>query len=260
MAVERDLHGVGNGLARNERVMHAFVVHGNAIAHTDGGDLERHAACQVDAGLYRVSNLVKVVVPRNDVVSRVDHRNEGTLHLLVGHAVRLEQAAVWRACNAFLHGVAAKLHGATFLSFAIPTGALLPGVRAVRPNALPTSPVGHFAPKAKKPDRRWIRTNEGSALPAPSLPRRVRSATLPSCLHRHSKRPLRIRENPFGNVQEDVAASPCRAFRGRRYLASLLLVRISRQAPWLPFALARCRPRRRVTVSPIQLFALAARG
>ena len=65
--------------------------------------------------------------------------------------------------------------------------------------------------------------------------------------------------NPFDNVHENVAfAIP--NVQDETTSHAFPFVRISRQAPWLPFALARRRPRRRVTVSPIQLFALAARG
>ena len=42
-----------------ERVAHARVVHRDAVADADGGDLERRAAGHVDAGLHGVGDLVE---------------------------------------------------------------------------------------------------------------------------------------------------------------------------------------------------------
>ena len=110
MALDGALEAVGDGFARHERVMHAVVVHGDAVAHADGGDLEGHAASHVDAGLHGFADLIEVVVTGDDVVAGVEHRDKRALQLLVGQAVGLEQAAVRGARNAASDGVAAKLH------------------------------------------------------------------------------------------------------------------------------------------------------
>ena len=122
MGMDGALEAVGDGFARHERVVHAVVVHGDAVAHADGGDLERHAACHVDAGLHGFADLIEVVVTGDDIVTGVEHRDKRALQLLVGQAVGLEQAAVRGARNAASDGVAAKLH-ANPSSFFRPFGA-----------------------------------------------------------------------------------------------------------------------------------------
>ena len=122
VALDGALEAVGDGLARHERVVHAVVVHGDAVAHADGGDLERHAAGHVDAGLHGFADLIEVVVTGDDIVAGVEHRDKRAFQLLVGQAVGLEQAAVRGARNAASDGVAAKLH-ANPSSFFCPFGA-----------------------------------------------------------------------------------------------------------------------------------------
>ena len=107
MALHRAFQRVGDGFARHERVVHAVVVHGDAVAHADGGYLERHAAGHVDARLHGFGDLVEVVVAGDDVVAGVEDGDERPLHLLVGDAVGLEQAAVRGARRAAPHGIAA---------------------------------------------------------------------------------------------------------------------------------------------------------
>ena len=104
------LEAVGDGLARHQRIMHAVVIHGQAVAHADGRDLERHAAGHVDAGLDRLADLVEVVVTGDDIVAGVEHRDKRPRNLLIGKSVGLQQTAVRGACNALFHGIAAKLH------------------------------------------------------------------------------------------------------------------------------------------------------
>ena len=122
VALDGALEAVGDGFARHERVVHAVVVHGDAVAHADGGDLEGHAASHVDAGLHGFADLIEVVVTGDDVVAGVEHRDKRALQFLVGQAVGLEQAAVRSARNAASDGVAAKLH-ANPSSFFCPFGA-----------------------------------------------------------------------------------------------------------------------------------------
>ncbi len=127
MAGHGAFHRVGDDLATHERVVHALVVHGDAVAHPDGGNLEGHAAGHIDAGLHGLADLVKVGVPGDDVVARIDDGDEGALHLLVGDTVGLQQAPMRRAGRLALDLVAAQCHWLSFL------------------------PVPAFAPANKKP-------------------------------------------------------------------------------------------------------------
>ena len=110
VALDRAFQAVGDDLARHKRVVHARMVHGDAVAHADGGHLERDAAREVDAGLHGLADLVEVVVAGDDVVAGIDDGDKRAAHLLVGDPVSLEQAAMRGARGTHLDGIAAKLH------------------------------------------------------------------------------------------------------------------------------------------------------
>ena len=110
VALDRTFQAVGDDLARYKRVVHARMVHGDAVAHADGGHLERDAAREVDAGLHGLADLVEVVVAGDDVVAGIDDGDKRAAHLLVSDPVSLEQAAMRGARGTHLDGIAAKLH------------------------------------------------------------------------------------------------------------------------------------------------------
>ncbi len=85
---------VGDDLAARERVVHAVVVHRDAVADADRGELERRPAGHADARLDRVGDVAQAQMARDDLVRRVHDRDERPRDLLVGEAVGLEQAAV----------------------------------------------------------------------------------------------------------------------------------------------------------------------
>ena len=111
VALDGTLDGVRNHLSAGERVAHALVVHGDAVADADGVYLQRSAAGHADAGLNGLGDLVQVGVAGNDLVLGRDNRHKWALEFLVGKAVGLEQASVWSAGQAPLDGIASKFHG-----------------------------------------------------------------------------------------------------------------------------------------------------
>ena len=72
-----DLHRVGDDLAAHQRVVHAFVVHGQAVAHADDVELQRDAAGLVDPVLDLLGDGAQVHVPGDQLVERVGHPDEG---------------------------------------------------------------------------------------------------------------------------------------------------------------------------------------
>ena len=70
--------------------MHAVVVHGDAIAHTDGAHLERNSTSHVNAGLHCVSDFVEVVMTRNNIGAGIDDGDQRALQLLVGQTIGFE--------------------------------------------------------------------------------------------------------------------------------------------------------------------------
>ena len=110
MALDRTLDRVGDDLAARERIAHAFVVHGDAIANADRGHLHWRAPCHAHACLHRISDGLQVNMARDDLVLRGNDRNKRTIELFVGETVSLEQAAVWRAGQSFFDRIAAHGH------------------------------------------------------------------------------------------------------------------------------------------------------
>ena len=76
--------------------MHALVIHRDAVAHTNGIDLQRCAARHAHARLNSVGNLLEMNMARNNLVLGGNDSNQRTAHLFVGKAIRFKQAAVWR--------------------------------------------------------------------------------------------------------------------------------------------------------------------
>ena len=109
MALHNAFYRVGDNLTAGKGIMHAVMVHGDAIANTDGGCCQRRTACHADAGLYRFGDLVQMVMAGNDVVLRRDNRDEWALQLFVGQSVSLQQASVRGTRETFLDRVASHL-------------------------------------------------------------------------------------------------------------------------------------------------------
>ena len=172
--LDGQLDAVGDDLAARKRVAHPLVVHGDAVAHADGGELERRAAGHVDAGLDRVGDLVEHEVPGNDVVDGVDDGDQRPRDLLVGETVSLEQAAVRGLGGPVLHVLASQHRP--------PSPRLRGGDRSCRPYE---PQAGHVADdgcevnlpqKPKRPRNACSRPRRDESI-TPAVPPRLMSAT-----------------------------------------------------------------------------------
>ena len=94
------LRGIGDEVARDERILHADVPHCDAVAHGDGGEEHRRAAGRAHTGLDRFRDFVKVHVAGDDLVEGGHHADERAADLLFRVAERVKQAAVRRALHA----------------------------------------------------------------------------------------------------------------------------------------------------------------
>ena len=103
------LHGVGDELAAGQRVEHARVVHGDAVADAHDAELEGHAAGRAHAGLDGVDHAAQVHVAGHDLAEGVGDADERTLHLGVAHAQGAQQRTVRRARHAKLDLVASHV-------------------------------------------------------------------------------------------------------------------------------------------------------
>ena len=109
----RDRHRLGrvrDQFARDERVLHADVPHGEAVADRDRGKHYRNASSEGYALLHRVHDLVEVRVARNDVVLRAHDADERTADFVVAQTERLQEGPLRRGVDTVLercasHGV-----------------------------------------------------------------------------------------------------------------------------------------------------------
>ena len=79
------------------------MVHGNAVAHGNGGKFQRCAASHAHTGLYGLCNAIKVQVPGNDFACSVDHTHERALDFFLGEPQGVEERSVRGLFKAALH-------------------------------------------------------------------------------------------------------------------------------------------------------------
>ena len=98
-AVERvgaghDFAAVGDVVPGGQGEAHAFMVHGDTVAHGDGGKFKRSAAGHADAGLDRFGDLIEVHVAGNHLAGGVDDADDGAVDFFLCQAERVEQRPV----------------------------------------------------------------------------------------------------------------------------------------------------------------------
>ena len=82
---QHDLDRIGNQLPRTKRILHALVVHGQAVAYADGVESKRHTARIPDARLHSFCNRVQMGVTGYVIAFRADHCHKWAFHLTVGY-------------------------------------------------------------------------------------------------------------------------------------------------------------------------------
>jgi len=104
-------NGIGNQFAGRQRVAHAGVIHGDAIADPDGRHQDGSAPRHAYAGLDGLGNLVEVNVARNNFVEGGDHADERALHFLGGEAKGIKKGPVRGAFRTLENHVAGAFWG-----------------------------------------------------------------------------------------------------------------------------------------------------
>ena len=97
MGLCQRLYAVRDQLTACQRILHADVAHGDAVAYADSRNEHRRAACHADTGLNRVRDLIEVDVTRNDLGIRRNDTDDRLLDLLVGHTAGAQQRTVRHA-------------------------------------------------------------------------------------------------------------------------------------------------------------------
>ena len=117
MGAGHDLDGVGDELARRQGEAHAFVVHGDAVAHGDGGEFQGGAAGHAHTGLDGLGQLAQVQVAGHHFTGGVDHAHQRTFHFLAGQAQGIKQGTVRGLFQAGFHFFAVLFHDGILWTF-----------------------------------------------------------------------------------------------------------------------------------------------
>jgi hypothetical protein len=100
------LDRIGDELAARERVLHARVAHGDAVADTDSRELKGRAACCCDAELRSLGDFAQVDVARDDLVEGIADADQRLLEVLRTVAICMEQGTMCTACSTFFDNIA----------------------------------------------------------------------------------------------------------------------------------------------------------
>ena len=104
------LDRVRDQLAGSERILHADVAHGDAVAYTDGRDEDGRAARHGNAGLDGGGDLIEVDMTGDDLAVRGDNADDRAVHLLIGHTAGAQQRTVRHALRALCDVVTSSGH------------------------------------------------------------------------------------------------------------------------------------------------------
>ena len=101
----RDFNGIGNEFPAGQGVVHAGMVHGNAVTYADGGKFHGRAASHADSGFNRLYKGVQVHVTGNQFVGGVGNAHQGTFDLFIRKSHGFHQTSVGGPCRSFFGNV-----------------------------------------------------------------------------------------------------------------------------------------------------------
>ena len=99
------LGGICDQVTGHQRILHAGVAHGDAVANSDCRKYHRCAASHGNAQLDSLDDFVNVHVSRYDLVIRGNDADQRTLHLFFCHSQCIEQGTL----RCFVNTVTVKI-------------------------------------------------------------------------------------------------------------------------------------------------------
>ena len=93
MGVDHVFDGIGNQLARGQRIEHAAVTHGDAVVDGDGVELLGHTASRLDLAGDELAEVLQVDMARHELGEAVGNGDDRLAEVAVLHARRPPQAA-----------------------------------------------------------------------------------------------------------------------------------------------------------------------
>jgi len=86
MRIDHVLHGVGDDLARRQRIEHAVVTHGDAVVDRDGVEFLGHAAVLLDLAGDQLAHVFEVHVAGDELGEGVGDGDDRLLEVFILHA------------------------------------------------------------------------------------------------------------------------------------------------------------------------------
>ncbi len=77
MSLSHNFYCIGNEFTRCQAVLHASVIHGQAITNRNGIELKRYAPSRPNTAFDRLRDFTKVLVPGYYVGKAVDNTDKG---------------------------------------------------------------------------------------------------------------------------------------------------------------------------------------
>ena len=80
MCLSHNLNRVGDEFPAGQAVSHARVIHSDAVADSDGIDLERSSSSAIDSFLDSLGDSLEVLMSGNDLTEAVYNADEGLFY------------------------------------------------------------------------------------------------------------------------------------------------------------------------------------
>ena len=117
MAARDEFDGISDHLAADQRCLHAFGTHGDAVANGDSVELHWRAAGRADAFFHVDSQIPQFVIAVHGFGPRVRDADDRFAQVFIGEADGFQHAARGRAVAALRDGVASQFHGNLLVYF-----------------------------------------------------------------------------------------------------------------------------------------------
>ena len=94
------LGGIGDQVARHQRILHAHVTHGNTVTNCNGGEHNGRTARHGNTKSHRLGDLIQIHMAGNDLVIRADNTDQRSVQLFTGQAQCAVKRTVRRVVGA----------------------------------------------------------------------------------------------------------------------------------------------------------------
>ena len=109
MCHSHSLCRICNQISGNQRIFHAHMPHGNAVADCNGRKYHRSSPCHGNAQFHGIYDFIQVHMSRYDFIIRADNSHQRFFHFFLGDAQSMKQGPVRRLLHSFFYCVTSHL-------------------------------------------------------------------------------------------------------------------------------------------------------